>query len=427
MENTDKFIVKHKLRAEDIDIDSVVSDFTDEMEKGLAGEEGSLRMIPTYIEADNEFLKEVPVLAIDAGGTNFRAALVKFDKSGRPEPFEIVNRRMPGLDGEVSSDEFFGTMADYVRPMAEKAERIGFCFSYATEILPDRDGKLLHFSKEVQAPEVVGQLVGRSLLRALGTPGKPIVLLNDTVATLLAGKSESFGKSYSSFIGFILGTGTNTCYIESNAAITKNPGLEGTKSQIINIESGNFARAPRTPLDVDFDRTTGDPGSYTFEKMFSGGYFGPLCLHVLKEAAGEGVFTPEASERLGKVDRLSSEDAGLFAAGKPGDSNVLSGCFTGPVDVAACALIIDTLVERAAKLVAANLAAVVLKCGKGQSPGEPVMMTIEGSTFYKLHNLKQRFEEYFSDYLSGEKKRHFEFTEVANSSLLGAALAGLIE
>ena len=235
MQKADNFIIKHMLRAADIDIDAIVSDFTREMEKGLAGEEGSLRMIPTYIEADNEFLKEVPVLAIDAGGTNFRAALVKFDKSGRPEPFEIVNRRMPGIDGEVTASEFFGTLTDYIRPLAEQADRIGFCFSYATEILPDRDGKLLYFSKEVQAPGVIGRLVGKSLLQALGTPGKPVVLLNDTVATLLAGKSESFGKSYSSFIGFILGTGTNTCYIESNAEIKKNHGLDCTRRQIINM------------------------------------------------------------------------------------------------------------------------------------------------------------------------------------------------
>ena len=161
--------------------------------------------------------------------------------------------------------------------------------------------------------------------------------------------------------------------------------------------------------------------------MFSGGYFGPLCLHVLKEAAGEGVFSPEASERLAKVERLSSEDAGLFAAGNPGKDNVLAGCFTDREGAEACSAIIDTLVDRAAKLVASNLAAVLLKCGKGQSPDKPVMMTIEGTTFYKVHNLKQRFEGYFGDYLTGERKRYVEFTEVANSSLLGAALAGLIE
>ena len=112
---------------------------------------------------------------------------------------------MPGLEGEISKDEFFQTIAQYVRPLAEKCDRIGFCFSYPSEILPDKDGRLIHFCKEVQAPGVVGQLIGKNLLEALGMPEKQIVLLNDTVATLLAGKSASLGRDYDSFIGFILG------------------------------------------------------------------------------------------------------------------------------------------------------------------------------------------------------------------------------
>ena len=89
--------------------------------------------------------------------------------------------------------------------------------------------------------------------------------------------------------------------------------------------------------------------------------------------------------------------------------------------------IIESLIDRAARLVAANLAAVVLKTGKGSSPERPVLITIEGTTFYKLHKLKERFGKYFSEYLSGDIKRYVEFTEVEQSSLIGAALAGLID
>ena len=117
-------------------------------------------------------------------------------------------------------------MSGYLRPLADKSDRIGFCFSYPTEIFPDKDGRLLQFCKEVQAPEVIGQIIGKSLLEALGTPDKKIVLLNDTVATLLSGKSASFGRTYDSFMGYILGTGTNTCYIEANRNILKNPELD---------------------------------------------------------------------------------------------------------------------------------------------------------------------------------------------------------
>ena len=432
MNKTDEFLSSHKIRASDVDMDNLVKVFLDDMKDGLAGREGALRMIPTYIEAGNDFLREVPVLAIDAGGTNFRAALVRFRRSGEIETGKVMKRRMPGLENEISAREFFSTIAGYVKPLAETAERIGFCFSYPTEILPGRDGRLIQFCKEVKAPEVVGQLVGKNLLETLGTPEKPLVILNDTVATLLAGKSVSMNKSYDSFIGFILGTGTNTCYIEQNINIIKNKDLDPVKSQIINIESGNFKKAPRSDLDIIFDNSTFDPGNYMFEKMISGGYFGGLCLTVLKAAAREGLFQIDTAEQIAGIIDFSTNDANDFVSNPfikadpfPG-SNPLRKCLRDAGDAGRCSEIINALIERAAKLAAANLAAVVLRTGKGESLNNPVLITVEGTTLYKMHNLRKRFEEFFKGFLSGERKRYAEFTEVPQSGLIGASLAGLI-
>lgn len=420
----DNFLKANKLRAEDVDIHDLVSVFLEEMEHGLTGNQSSLRMIPTYIEAENEFLKDTPVLAIDAGGTNFRAALITFGSNEKVRSGDVAMFIMPGIDREVSASQFFETMAGYVVKLAEKTDRIGFCFSYPTKILPDRDGILLQFCKEIQAPEVVGKLIGKSLLETLGTPSKKIVLLNDTVATLLAGKSASNGKKYDSYIGYILGTGTNTCYIEQNINISKNPELDSSATQIINVESGNFGRAPRSALDIQFDSTTADPGKYTFEKMFAGGYFGGLCLTVLKSAALEGIFSESAREKVMAIKDLTTEESNEFIKGKDGR---LKAVFQNDNDSKSSGRIIDCLIDRAACLAAANIASVVLKSGKGKDPEYPILITIEGTVFYRLHNLKGRFEEYLTDYLAGERKRFFEFTEVKNSSLLGAALAGLID
>jgi hexokinase len=411
----------------DIDIHEIVDEFTSEMIKGLNGTESSLRMIPTFIEADNSFLTDVPVVAIDAGGTNFRAALVRFNNRGKLEISEPVNGLMPGLEGEISKAEFFKTIAGYIRPLAEKADRIGFCFSYPTEILPDKDGILLQFCKEVQAPEVIGQLIGRNLLETLGMQEKKIVLLNDTVATLLAGKSSSFGRNYDSYIGYILGTGTNTCYIENNKNIRKRPDLDPDKSMIINIESGNYGKVIRTDIDVAFDKTTVNPGDYRFEKMISGGYFGGLCLTTLQAAARERVFSAETSSRILSVVVLSSEDVNNFITNKTSDRGPLQSCIMSRTDDENCVEIIDRLIDRAAKLVAGNLAAVILKTGKGKSPDHPILLTVEGSIYYKLHNLRSYIDNHISDYLNGDKKRYIEFMEVKQSSLVGAALAALID
>jgi hexokinase len=423
---SERFLKEHRMRADDVNIQEIAGLFKSEMLKGLEGEKSTLRMIPTYIEADNQFLTEVPVVAVDAGGTNFRAALVQFNRNGKLEISNLINAKMPGLEGEISKAEFFKTIASYVKPIAELSDRIGFCFSYPTEILPDRDGKLLQFCKEVQAPEVVGELIGKNLLEALGMKEKQIVLLNDTVATLLAGKSASFGNEYDSFIGFILGTGTNTCYIEFNKNILKTSNLDQVKSQIINIETGAMGEVPQSDLDTFFDKTTVNPGSYKFEKMFAGGYFGGLCLTTLKAASEEGLLSPDASNGIMILDELSSGEVNSFVSGMVTDCSPLSLLKMDKTDTEICIGIIEGLIDRSAKLVAANIAAVILKTDKGKTAEKPILITIEGTTFYKMHNLRKHFERYLNQYLKKDKLRFYEFTEVQQSSLVGAALAALI-
>ncbi len=422
-----EFLSKYKLRADDVDIQQLVDSFTSEMIKGLLGAASSLRMIPTYIAAENSFLTEVPVLAIDAGGTNFRAAKVKFSKEGMLEMTQLVNTEMPGIAAEISKQDFFQTIAGYVKPIAEEADRIGFCFSYPSEILPNKDGRLIQFCKEVKAPGVVGELIGENLLETLQMPHKKIVLLNDTVATLLSGKSASKGINFDSYIGLILGTGTNTCYIEKNSDILKSHSLDPSKSQIINVESGNFGKAPQTELDKRFDNTTNNPGSYTFEKMVSGGYLGGFCLLVLQTAGNETLFSTAASDRLKKLSRLTTEDLDSFFRINSLERGPLSQCMLTEEDEENCGEIIESVIERAGKMIAANVASIVLKTNKGTNAEHPILITIEGTTFYSLYKLKHFFVLYFSEYLSGDRQRFVQFTSVPQSSLVGAALAALID
>lgn len=424
MNKATQFLKAHKMTAEDFSMKELVSDFLSEMEKGLSGKESSLLMLPTYIQADGEVRANQPVVAIDAGGTNFRAAKVYFDSNLKLITENIQKGKMPGVEEELSKETFFNTLADYLKDYKSVSDKIGFCFSYAAEIFPNKDGKLLEWSKEIKAPEVVGQMIGEELLAAMGTPEKQMVLMNDTVSTLLAGKAARAVKSYDTYIGFILGTGTNTSYIEANKNIIKTDGLDMEDNQIINIESGAFTLAPRTDIDISFDNTTKNPGRYAFEKMFSGGYFGGLCTYALKTAAKEEVFAdPSAFENL---EELTTEQVNKYVHGIEDAKSVLPGVFTNESDKLVAAEIIDTLIERAAKLVAANLAAVILKTGKAKSAEKPVLMTIEGTTFYKLHGFQAMFEKYLNDFLSGENKRHYEIVEVENSSLLGAAIAAIV-
>jgi len=423
------FLQENGMYHENIDMDMYCSSFIDEMERGLSGKASSLQMIPTYIDAEKEIPLNKPVIALDAGGTNFRVATVYFDGNGQPVIERFKKFRMPGVERELGKQEFFQTIADYVRDVMGSSNRIGFCFSYPAEILPNRDGRLTHFTKEVKAEEVVGELIGENLLGELRRRGLAeelqLVLLNDTTATLLAGKSATAGRFFDSYIGFILGTGTNSCYIEKNRNITKVYGLDPGRNQIINVESGGFGRGPRGRVDLEFDKTTVDPGGATFEKMISGAYFGMLTLHTMRCAAADGVFTKEFVGVLEGIPILNSSEITRFLRYPYEKTTVLGDGIRNEDDRVTLFYLIDQLIVRAAKLTAVNLSSVVLKGGGGSNPCSPVCITADGSMFHGLVTLKERINCFIRRFLVDGKDRFYEFTQIDNASLIGAAIAGL--
>jgi hexokinase len=121
-----------------------------DMERGLAGRGSSLPMIPSYIHPVSRVPAGKTVLALDAGGTNLRAGLVRFDENGKALAEEIRKAPMPGTRGRVGAEEFFDEIAALAGPLLEKGRDIagiGFTFSYPMEITGDADGILLAFSK----------------------------------------------------------------------------------------------------------------------------------------------------------------------------------------------------------------------------------------------------------------------------------------
>jgi len=424
-----EFLQDNAMYHKNIDMETCSSSFIDEMEKGLSGLPGSLQMIPTYIEADKEIPLNEPVIALDAGGTNFRVSTVHFNRNGLPVVKEFKKFKMPGVETEVGKDEFFQIIADYIQDVLGSSKKIGFCFSYPAEILPNRDGRPVHFTKEVKAEEVVGELIGENLLGELRRRGCPddlhIVLLNDSTATLLAGKSATAGRSFDSYVGFILGTGTNSCYIESNRNISKVQGLDPKKNQIINVESGGFGRGPRGRIDLEFDKTTVDPGRFTFEKMISGAYFGALSLYTARTAAETDLFSKEFAVEIAKLHVLTTVDINEFLLRPCGTATVLGNCIRHEEDRVSLYYLIDHLIERAAKLTAINLSSVVLKEGCGKNPCRPVCIMADGSVFHYLITFKERVNCFMRRFLVEKNQRFYEFTHIDNASLIGAAIAGL--
>ena len=413
--------------AADIGRQELTTVFLSEMEKGLRGEESSLRMIPAYVGVEGKVKPGAKAAVLDAGGTNFRSAVVSIP----PKIEERRNQPMPGSKSQVSEDEFYAAFADELRRVAPFAttNRYGWCFSYNADVTPELDARLNCWTKGIQAPEIVGQYVGRELLRRMG--GGSIAVVNDTVATLLAAKATEGDRTYSSYLGFILGTGTNTAYVERNSNITKVKGLDPEGSMIINAESGSMDKVGRSKFDEDMDQKQPDPGHNPFEKMIAGGYLGGIGLELLKSAAKAGMFSAKTSSGIGGLGALETIDFDNFCAAfrKEGRVNPLDEIFSDADDAKMARRLGIPVFERAAVLTAVHLAAFCIKSGEGADASAPIAINADGSTYYKTRAIPfdATVRRELDDMLVRRRNIHYEITpQVEDAPLVGAAIAAML-
>ncbi|GHV84448.1 hexokinase [Spirochaetia bacterium] len=426
------------------DPDTLVQDVLIDMERGLRGQTSPLPMIPSYLHPVSQVPLGKKVIALDAGGTNFRAARVHFKEAGRPEAEGTKKAPMPGTGGRVNAVEFFDQIAELAAPLIKEGgdiEGIGFCFSYPMEMQENGDGIPMAFSKEVDAPEVIGKPVGQGLREALARRGikapERIVLLNDTAATLLSGLGQipadagrnkgpdKYGVQGGPMVGFILGTGFNTAYPESD--IPKIGFHSGESPQIVVCETGNCAPRYLGYLDREFDAGTKHPGSYTLEKAAAGAYLGPLSFHILKQAISDGVLSFARSKEFAALPTLETRYLNEFMHAPLAGEGPIGELF-GPGELDAIrsfACLTSIVTRRGALFSAAVVAAAIERMDAGHDPFAPVRVAVEGTTYMIYRGMREALESYLNIMLNRKQPRSYSIAPVEQASLFGAAVAAL--
>lgn len=272
---------------------SELAHIADELQKrineGLDADSREIACIPTYI-ANEESIADEKVLVLDWGGTNFRAAIMEF-RGGQANVLEIVKGPLSAKETKgFNQEKLHAKMAEYImqlKTLDETVTKIGYCFSYPAASRLNGDAILLRWTKGIDIPDMIDKPVGELLMtylnnhREIGTTFTEIKVVNDTVACLFAGLTERTpeGKAYDSYIGLIVGTGTNMAAMMPMNRITK---LKSQKEDVIpvNLESGNFNPPHLTQIDNLVDAMSNNKGSQRFEKGVSGGYLGEVFKTV---------------------------------------------------------------------------------------------------------------------------------------------------
>ena len=407
-----EFLKLHGESADNIDVKISLENFWRQMQQGLDGN-GGMPMIPTYLmNVDRSKIKlgEKHIL-IDAGGTNFRSALGYFDEQGKVVIENQKKSIMPASDRLMTKTEFYNTIASNISRLLPVSKNIGFCFSYQVDMDKDLDGKVVMFSKEVKAPEVIGTRVGQETLTACkqySDAERKIVILNDTVATLLGGLALT-DEQFSAYLGYIYGTGTNVCYIEDTAKIRKVKVLPAGK-MLINTECGNFDGFVQGDFDKVTIARTAVPDKQLFEKMTSGKYLSDIIYEALSVAEKEKHFVGKTHI----VPFTLKEVSGFLTEDK------FCCTFEAEQDKAFARELCIGLIRRAAKMGAiVNSALAVASCS---DKSLPVAIVAEGTTFNKLPYYRVFFEEYLTEIL-GTWGIKYKILQGEDLNLVGTLMA----
>ena len=378
------------------------------VKEGLNADNKEVQCIPTFITPDAAKVKG-KALVLDLGGTNYRVAIVDFDKkvpviypeNGWKKDMSVM--KTPGY----TRKELLKDMADMILSIQKDEEMpIGYCFSYPAKSIPGGDAKLLRWTKGVNIKEMVGNTVGEPLLNYLNervtNKFTGIKVLNDTVASLFAGLTDS---SYDAYIGLIVGTGTNMAtFIPANKIGKLDPSLHIDGLIPVNLESGNFTPPYLTNVDNSVDATSDNPGKQRFEKAVSGMYLG----NILK-----ATFPLEEFEEKFDAQKLTSI------------INFPSIYKDEYVEVA------QWIYTRSAHLVAASLAGLALVLKTYNKDIHKICLVAEGSLFWSVNKKNKNYNIVVMEKLQ-ELLKQLELNDVEidiksmnNANLIGTGIAAL--
>ncbi|CAG2181858.1 unnamed protein product, partial [Oppiella nova] len=182
--------------------------------------------------------------------------------------------------------------------IGDKRLPFGLTFSFGYDQKALDVGIVTQFGINTNLPDAVGRDAVQFMREAIARKNLKVDVMsicNDTTATLAYGMY----LKPDTYIGFILGSGTNTCYLEDVNKIEKIDPLKTFGKRvdgvILNLENGflgddgsiDFAK---TKWDLEIDAEALFPHSYGFEKLIGGAFIGELVRRSLLSLAESRLF-----------------------------------------------------------------------------------------------------------------------------------------
>lgn len=206
------------------------------------------------------------------------------------------------------------------------------------------------------------------------------------------------------YVGVILGTGSNAAYVEKISSIPKwKGGPVESGEMVINIEWGAFdderVILPFTKYDQIVDDESTNKGQQTFEKMISGLYLGEIVRQVIVDLTKRrilfgGVSSPEMETpykfETAYMSRIERDHTSDLIDTKMVLQEILHIPYPAPRDRRIVRRICELVAIRAARLAAVGIAGVVTKMNRAN---DGCTIAIDGSVYEHYPHFGNRMKD----------------------------------
>lgn len=389
--------------------------FEQELEEGLKGglDKSCLQMENTYVPSLTNGTEEGLYLALDLGGTNFRVMMMQM--VGGKVTKELVAYYSVQEETRLGpGDKLFDFLAHCIGDFVAKHGLdntkdhplpLGFTFSFPMIQSGLNVGVLVAWTKSFNATGVIGQdavgMLNEAIKRKGGLHVKVVAILNDATGTLVKGAYDDPATG----IGLILGTGCNGAYLEPAAKVVHWEGdRHGATEVVIDPEFGAFGDNGcvdflKTPEDLELDKQSLLPKSFTYEKYFAGKYIGELARLVMTRLTKKGLLFQGLSPRnLFQANSFTSANLSDLISGKDATKTIQESLgIQDPIpqdDLTVLLYICQVLSERCALLVAVPMAVFIARMKPERVAQKGVAIAVTGSLYKHHPTIKPLLEKY---------------------------------
>ncbi|KAL0085071.1 hexokinase-domain-containing protein [Phycomyces blakesleeanus] len=420
----------------------IVSNMRKEMSNGLKSDNTNIAMLPSWITRHPTGQESGEYLGLELNATYVRVYLVNLHGQGqittRQQKYFLEESLKRGSINNMI--DFLATSVDHFLTFIGKCRitepiALGFVLSFPLHHSALNKAHVIQWTKDFEITGADGKNIAELLqtgFRRRHIPVSVKAVINGSVGCLLA---HSY-RSLDTLLSCTISTGTNAAYWEKVKNVVKCKGADENDDMIVNTEWGSFGDRnpdylPRTYYDNHVNRRSVNPGVHTYEKMVSGLYLGEIARNIMMDFVDRRLlfnsqYTQEMNSHYGFETSYMSAITADKTINLEETKHILESIMNVPCttlcDRQLVKLICDLVAQRAARLVASGISAII---NSSQEVERGLTISVEGTVYEEFPEFPRMVNEALREFY-GSNADYINIGITRDGNGIGAALAAMI-